>query len=85
MTYSKWIERYNNATKTHLRECYKRPSLDKEIADCYVRECCESDGGYDLRIIGHNTFTFSVGYKLRENGIDYLKIHTFKRTFKIKL
>lgn len=85
MTNKKWIERYNKATKTWLHECYKKPSMAKQIADAYVRECYESNGGYDLKIISYNCQSFTAGYKMIENGVEYLKIHTYTRTFKIKL
>lgn len=85
MSNKKWIERYNKASKTWLHECYKKPSLAKQIADAYVRECYENDGGYDFKIISYNTSFFTAGYKMIENGIEYLKIHTYTKTFKIKL
>lgn len=85
MSDKKWIERYNKATKTWLHECYKKPSTAKQIADAYVRECYENDGGYDFKIISFNTFSFTAGYKMIEDDIEYLKIHTYKRTFKIEL
>ena len=85
MSDRKWVERYNNATKMYLHQCYKKVSLAKEIADCFVRECCENDGGYELRIISYNTFSFTAGYKFRENGTDFLKVFTNKHIYKIKL
>lgn len=85
MTNKKMIERYNNATKRWLHECYKKPSKAKEIADMFVRECCENNGGYDFRIISYNTFTFTVGYKMVKDDSEYLVIHTFRNTKVIKL
>lgn len=80
-----WIERYNKATKTWLHECYKNPSNAKQIADMFVRECCENNGGYDFKIISYNKFTFSVGYKMIKNDNEYLVIHTYRNTKVIKL
>lgn len=85
MTNKKWIERYNKATKRWLLDCYEKPSEAKEIADMFVRECCESNGGYDFRIISYNKFVFTVGYKMMKDNQEYLVIHTFRNTKVIKL
>lgn len=85
MTNKKWIERYTKSTKRWLTECYNRPSKTKEIADMFVRESCENNGGYDFRIISYNTFTFTVGYRMIKGGHEYLVIHTYRNTKVIKL
>lgn len=85
MTNKKWIESYNNASKRWLYECYKKPSEAKEIADMFVRECYESNGGYDFRIISYNKFAFIAGYKMMKDNREYLVIHTYRNTKVIKL
>lgn len=85
MSNKKWIECYNKATKKWLHECYKKPSNAKQIADMFVRECYENNGGYDFRIISHNTFAFTVGYKMIKGDNEYLVIHTYRNTKVIKL
>lgn len=85
MNKKRWIDNYNAATKSWLHECYKKPSKAKEIADMFARECCENNGGYDFRIIKHNNFTFTVGYKMVVDNQEYLVIHTYRNTKVIKL
>lgn len=85
MSNKKWIERYNKATKKWLYDCYKKPSYAKQVADMFVRECYENNGGYDFVIISYNKFTFTAGYRMMKDNQEYLIIHTFRNTKVIKL
>ena len=51
----------NSKTKT-LGECYKNCSYRKERAFMYCMDLCTKYNGTDLRIIGYNCSTFSVGF-----------------------
>ncbi len=64
--------RYCCSEYTTLKEAYKKPSYDKQITYNRCVKMFEELDGFDFRIIGHNTYTFSVGFKFRYKGQLYL-------------
>jgi hypothetical protein len=54
--------RYRYSCKTELEDVYGRYSAAKARAFEYCEMLCDSLDGYNLRITGHNTMTFTVGF-----------------------
>lgn len=63
------VERYHKSGDTELRHCYGRYSHEKERAYYLCRQKMLEEHGRDLRIISHNTFFITVGW--RTPGGDY--------------
>lgn len=61
----KWSDYYT------LDDLYKNASIYKHNAYRYCRDLYYKYNGYDFKIIGGNSMTFSVGFKFIENGIEY--------------
>lgn len=57
ITNCRYDENYSN-----LWNCYGRYSHAKEKAFDYCRQLCYVFGGYNMRIVSHNTFTFCVKF-----------------------
>ena len=62
---------YNRSNYYRLDDLYKNASHYKENAYFYCRDLYFKLNGYDFKIIGGNSMTFSVGFKFVENGIEY--------------
>ena len=59
-----WAYNPNNwNTCTDIYDAYDRPSRAKVNAFTYCKQLCNDRDGFDFCIIGHNTSTFSVGFK----------------------
>lgn len=56
------LSRYISSNKRTLSDCYSTYSNEKFSALQYCYELMDKYDGYDMRIIGHNTSTFSVGF-----------------------
>lgn len=56
------FSRYISSNKRTLSDCYKTFSSAKVSALEYCYKIMDTYNGYDLRIIGHNSETFSVGF-----------------------
>lgn len=68
---------YLRSEKYDIYDAYATPSKAKIEA---WRECvdrCTRDGGYGIRIISKNTFSFSVGYLSRVYGGDFNDIRAY--------
>lgn len=55
---TRWDDNY-----AHLSDCYGRYSSAKARAFNYCRGLCYAFGGYNLRIVSHNTFMFCVKFE----------------------
>ena len=66
------FERYQTSDLYTLRDCYARPSENKERAMDYCIEQYHKWHGRQPRIIGYNSMVFSFGFigKHPENGLD---------------
>lgn len=53
---------YLNSRLYTLRDCYERPSYNKERAFDYCLELVQKYNGRQPRIIGYNTMQFSFGF-----------------------
>lgn len=63
-------DRYMNAKCSYLEECYITCSAQKQRAYNYCRNLYYKVGGEGFRIIGYNTFVFTVGFEfVDENGV----------------
>ena len=68
-TMQKAIHNHAMSDTYTLRHAYANFSYNKEKAFNYCVDLCEKYNGYNLKIIGFNTCTFSVGfYFTDENG-----------------
>lgn len=54
---------YLNSDAYDISQAYGRYSTAKSRAWEYCRELCERLGGYALKVINHNTFTFTAGFE----------------------
>lgn len=72
---------HKRATATRLEDVYDKCSSAKReaYANCWQAFC--HDNGYDFKIIGHNTFTFSCGWLFMKNDEEWLHIETAKRSY----
>ena len=59
---SEALSRYIRSNDRTLSDCYSTPSNAKVNALEYCYKLMDTYNGYDLRIIGHNSQTFSVGF-----------------------
>ena len=66
------VDSYNRAYKTKLSECYGTFSNKKYDAWEHCRDMMSRLGGQDIRIISHNGYQFTVGFKFEEDGHKYL-------------
>lgn len=54
---------YNNfAYKTDINQCYKTMSSDKYNAWLYCKNLVRRYDGKNIKILGHNTYSFSVAF-----------------------
>ena len=56
------LSRYIRSNDRTLSDCYSTYSNEKFNALEYCYKLMDKYDGYDLRIIGHNSQTFSVGF-----------------------
>lgn len=68
-----------------LYTVYTKPSDDKQKAWEYCRRVMSELNGYDMRITGKGTYTFSCAFKFRENGRVFLAYFTAYNTYIIDL
>lgn len=54
---------WNNSELFDIDQAYKTFSVAKYNAWKYCRRLCESMNGYGLKVINHNTFTFTAGFE----------------------
>ena len=69
----RYSEVYNSYLKSWYRnlwDIYNHFSQAKQEAYNYCLELCDKYNGYDLKIIGGNTSTFSVGFKCLVDGVE---------------
>ena len=60
---------YLNSTDETLMDVYKSCSWNKIQAFRRCRDLMHKLGGWDLRILSHNSQAFTVGFTFEENGI----------------
>lgn len=53
---------HQNSVKFELKDCYKNPSYNKLLTYEELRGYCRNLNGFDLRIISHNSFTYTAGF-----------------------
>ena len=74
------LEAYNNSNLETLHECYGSWSWAKENAYNYCKRLCADKNGYGFTIIGYNIFMFTIGFKYRKDGKEYLHYESNKTT-----
>lgn len=62
------IDSYFNSNARDLREVYGTYSNAKYMAMLNCRKLMETRNGHDLRIIGHNSSFFSVGFMTEDDS-----------------
>lgn len=81
---------YNNALENYegysLDEVFGTYSHAKRNAWDYCLRLCKEEGGYNFRIISHNTFGFSVAWDIinpEYGNIEKIRIETPKNSYLI--
>lgn len=72
---------YKYATLTNIYEAYKRPSAEKVRADYFCRAQMAKENGEGYRVIGYNTYNFSVAWRIPKG----LRIETSTRSILVTL
>ena len=57
------ISSYDRSTDYSIFDAYDRPSAAKVAAWNDCKALCYECGGYGLKVINHNTFTFTAGFE----------------------
>jgi len=70
------LDAYNNSDLRTLHECYGSWSWAKEYAYEDCKRTCANMNGYDFRIISYNTCMFSIGFRYKKDGKEYLHYET---------
>lgn len=71
------LRNYNYANDTTIYEAYERPSYYKVRAEQRILDEMRNNNGYDYRICGHNSCTFSCAYQYRDDKqLLHLVYHT---------
>ena len=66
------IRRYLESNIEQLEQAYIKPSQDKINHFNSVRKACEKLGGFRLRLISYNKYTFTTAYLANQNEKLYL-------------
>lgn len=66
------VDRYLDSSCTDIFNAYGKVGKEKRKAWNTCKEKQEMYDGYDLRITGHNSYTFSCAFKYKINGKEYL-------------
>ena len=61
------VKAYEKSNCKSLYKAYRNPSQYKENAFSYCFSLMHEKAGFDLRIIGHNCMTFSIGFQYIDN------------------
>lgn len=80
---------YNSYLKSRmyaLHQLYKSYSYHKAQAFDYCVDLCNKLNGYNLKIIGGNSMSFSVGFMFKKDNIEYFAYITkdYNRIMKIE-
>lgn len=76
----KWM--YDRATANSLNQVYKSCSYAKQRSFDAIRWEMVTNGGYDLRITGHNAMMYSCAYRYKGvDGLEHLRYFTKANTF----
>lgn len=71
---------YQRAEAQSIKEFYKKPSAHKIQADNKCRQQCQAENGERYRIIGGNSFNFTVAWHTSKG----LRVETASNSFIIK-
>jgi hypothetical protein len=63
----KQYDMYNRSNEYDIWDAYNRPSYRKERAWEACERDCENHNGYGLKVVGHNTCTFSAGFMFNDD------------------
>lgn len=74
------LDAYNNSNLETLHECYGSWSWSKERAYNYCKQLCASMNGYGFTIISYNIFMFTIGFKYRKDGKEFLHYESDRTT-----
>lgn len=61
---------YLRSEMFHILHAYATPSKAKMETWSRCLDMCKRDGGYNMKIIYKNTFSFRVGYLSRSGGVN---------------
>ena len=76
------INNYKYARYDSVDYCYKKPSYYKQMAESKIFDEMYNNNGYDYRICGFNSCTFSCAYRYKDNqGYEHLVYHTHCNRF----
>lgn len=70
------IRRHLLSNRIELSDAYKKPSADKIWAYKDCRKRFEQQDGFKFKIIGRNSFVFSVGWYFKKNDKTYFHYET---------
>ena len=77
----RFLSAYNNSANRYLKDCYRKPSDEKNIAEQSILKEMVACDGWNYRVVGHNTFGFTAGYLFsnKNTGEIMLCVHTPSR------
>lgn len=78
------INNYKRAYMSSISELYKNASYRKYNAEIMIINEMDRRNGYDYRVIGGNSMTFSCGYQYKDNNnMTHLVYHTAYNSYDI--
>lgn len=79
----RFIKAYDDSCVDMLYEVYDKPSQAKLNAEAICMGKMWHEGGEDFRIISHNTFTFTCGWRVThpETGVVMLRVETANNSY----
>lgn len=80
------VEAYNNADYYSVEQYYINPSVAKRSAEIAILSKMLQCNGYDYRVIGGNSSTFSCAFRfMLDDNTEFLCYETAYNTYLIEL
>ena len=79
------VNNYYNSTMHDIYDLYDRPSYYKIRAEQMILNEMLDNNGYDYRICGGNSCTFSCAYRMIKGNHEILVYHTAQNRYEIVL
>lgn len=74
---------YDAATAEELRDVYGRCSIEKARAFAACKDAMRSLNGWGMRILSHNTYSFTVGWLYKDaDGATRLAVETMSNSYR---
>lgn len=64
--FDRFIQAHLTTGPRTLYDCYKKPSVYKELAYNLCKEQCQKYEGKGFTVVSYGTFTFSVGFIVKQ-------------------